>query len=112
MFAFAGCNDDEEELPPTKYTIKAWFADFSNIYIHEYNENGDKLKTNRLYSLKCNEAKTYTAEKGCKEVHVYAKCRERFIAEKHDWIIEGEDNSIGLNPASVISEEEYNFFIK
>lgn len=114
MFAFASCKDEEneDELKSVQYTLEAYFADYTNIYVYEYSEKGDKLKTNTLYSLKRNETKTYTSERGCKKVHVYAKCGEDYIAEKNDYVLEDVTNKILLNPASVITEEEYNFYTK
>lgn len=120
MFAFVSCKDDEEEeLQSAQYTLQAWFdADFTNIYIYEYNQKGEKIKTNTLYSLKRNETKTYTSEKGCEKVHVYAQCRanyiveDGYIVEKYDCITVGGENNILLNPTSVISEEEYNFYTR
>lgn len=119
MFVFASCKEDEEELQSAQYTLQAWFdADFTNIYIYEYNQQGEKIKTNTLYSLKRNETKTYTSEKGCEKVHVYAQSwanyivDNEYIVEKYDYITVGEKNNILLNPASVISEEEYNFYTR
>lgn len=114
MFTFFGCNEDEkeEELKSVKYTIEAWVdTDFTGIYIYEFNEKGDKLKTNTLYSLKRNETKTYTSEKGCVKIKVYAKCGDKFIAEEAN-CFEFSANEIQLVPSDFISEEEYNFYTK
>ena len=113
VFAFASCKDEEEkdELKSVQYTIEAWFdADFTGIYIFELDESGDRLKTNTLYSLGRGETKSYTSTKGCKKVHIYAKCGKDYVAEKENWLSADVMNNILLNPASCITGDEYNFY--
>lgn len=112
MFTFAGCNDDEkeEELKSVKYTIEAWFdTDFTGIYIYEFNEKGDKLKTNTLYSLKRNETETYTSAKGCKKIKIYAKNTRGYIYQEKDFFSDTEEITLGFG-ISPITEDEYDFY--
>lgn len=112
MIAFAGCNDDEEkeELKSVKYTIEAWFdTDFTGIYIYEFNEKGDKLKTNTLYSLKRNETETYTSAKGCKKIKIYAKNTRGYIYQEKDFFSDTEEITLGFG-FSPITEDEYDFY--
>ena len=115
MIAFAGCNDDEEkeELKSVKYTIEAWFdTDFTGIYIYEFNEKGDKLKTNTLYSLKRNETETYTSAKGCKKLKIYAKNTRGYIYQEEEFYSDVEKITLGAGIYSSITEDEYDFFTK
>ena len=115
MFTFAGCNDDDdkEELKSVKYTIEAWFdTDFTGIYIYEFNEKGDKLKTNTLYSLKRNETETYTSAKGCKKLKIYAKNTRGCIYQEEDFFSDVEKITLGVGIYSSITEDEYNFYTK
>lgn len=112
MFTFASCNDDEkeEELKSVKYTIEAWFdTDFTGIYIYEFNEKGDKLKTNTLYSLKRNETETYTSAKGCKKIKIYAKNTRGYIYQEKDFFSDTEEITLGFG-ISPITEDEYDFY--
>ena len=112
MFTFAGCNNDEneEELKSVKYTIEAWFdTDFTGIYIYEFNEKGDKLKTNTLYSLKRNETETYTSAKGCKKIKIYAKRTSGYIYQEKDFFSDTEEITLGFG-SSPITEDEYDFY--
>ena len=115
MFTFAGCNDDDdkEELKSVKYTIEAWFdTDFTGIYIYEFNEKGDKLKTNTLYSLKRNETETYTSAKGGKKLKIYAKNTRGCIYQEEDFFSDVEKITLGVGIYSSITEDEYNFYTK
>lgn len=115
MFSFTACNDDEEkeeELKSVRYTMKARFdEDFTGIYIYELNEKGEKLKTNTLFSLKRNEAETYTSAKGCKKINIYAKTTKGYISQDKEFFDDDEEFTLGAG-ISPITAEEYDFYTR
>lgn len=111
-FASVGCNDDkEDELKMVQYSLNALGSDYTELYIYELNENGEKLKTNTLYILRRGETKKYTSEKGCVKVKIYAKCGDKFVFEQAN-CYEFSSNEINLVPSGFITEEEYNFYTR